>query len=87
MGLKEAFEKIDALSQDIPDKEYVLNEIKELLDDYDVALRMMVGQYCTYNIDGREILSHHFMSAGEFAFKVLGLEEGQSAENIFEGII
>lgn len=60
-----------------------------LLKEYDIALRMMVYQYCTVDkkfFEGenrvirnpdQEVFFHHFMSAGETAFKLLGIENGQ----------
>lgn len=65
----------------------------DLLKEYDVALRMMVYQYCTIaqkyyrgenceNPD-KEVFFHAFMSAGEEAFKVLGIENGEEVTDEF----
>lgn len=49
--------------------------------ELDDALRGMVNQYCTYK--GK--LEHEFMSAGEDAFEVLGVEEGAPVETLWRG--
>ena len=51
-----------------------------LLREYDTALKLMVLQYCTLD-DG---FYHRFMSAGEEAFRVLGIENGQSTNGVWE---
>lgn len=51
-----------------------------LLREYDTALKLMVFQYCNYE----EGFYHKFMSAGEEAFKVLGIENGQSTDGVWE---
>lgn len=51
-----------------------------LLREYDTALKLMVFQYCNYE----EGFYHKFMSAGEEAFRVLGIENGQSTNGIWE---
>ena len=71
----------------------VLMDAIELLKEYDVALRMMVYQYCVeqkqfvkgkYCDDpNKEVFFHRFMSAGETAFKVLGIENGEEVPEDF----
>jgi len=65
----------------------VLMDAIELLKEYDIALRMMVYQYCVDSfesaIDIPERFNHSFMSAGETAFKVLGIENGEEATDDF----
>lgn len=46
----------------------------EAIEELEYALLLMVLQYCTTD-DG--LLFHSFLSAGENAFAVLGLENGQ----------
>ena len=65
----------------------------ELLKEYDIALRMMVYQYCTAqkqflkgkdcDLPNQEVFFHSFMSAGEEAFRVLGIENGQEVTDDF----
>ena len=65
----------------------------ELLKEYDVALRMMVYQYCTIaqkffrgeNCEkpDEEVFFHAYMCAGENAFKVLGIENGEEVTDEF----
>ena len=66
-----------------------------LLKEYDIALRMMVYQYCVAqkqffkgkdcDMPNQEVFFHSFMSAGENAFKLLGIENGQEVpENWLE---
>ena len=54
--------------------------IEELQD----ALLLMVLQYCTTD-DG--LLYHSFMSAGENAFAVLGLKNGQQADPLWDRLL
>ena len=59
----------------------------DLLKEYDTALHLMVEQYCTISkkfLKGekcgdpdKEVFFHSYMCAGEHAFKVLGIENGQ----------
>ena len=59
----------------------------ELLKEYDDALRGMVYQYCIAqkqflkgkdcNWPNQEVFFNSYMSAGENAFRVLGIENGQ----------
>lgn len=51
-----------------------------LLKEYDTALKLMVFQYCTVD----EGFYNRFMSAGEEAFRVLGIENGQSTDGVWE---
>lgn len=48
------------------------------------ALLLMVLQYCTTD-DG--LLYNSFMSAGENAFAVLGLENGQQADPLWDRVL
>lgn len=65
----------------------VLMDAIELLKKYDIALRMMVYQYCVDSfesaIDIPERFNHSFMSAGETAFKVLGIKNGEEVPEDF----
>lgn len=66
-----------------------------LLKEYDSALRGMVYQYCTVDkkfFEGenrvirnpdQEVFFHCFVSAGEEAFKVLGIENGEEVTDEF----
>jgi hypothetical protein len=49
-------------------------EAADAIEELEYALLLMVLQYCTTD-DG--LLFHEFMSAGENAFAVLGLDNGQ----------
>ena len=65
----------------------------KLLKEYDSALRGMVYQYCTTQkqfLKGKdcdqpnqEVFFHSFMSAGEEAFRVLGIENGEEVTDEF----
>lgn len=65
----------------------LLSDAIELLKEYDSALRSMVYQYCTIEkqyLFGKycddpeeEIFFNSYMSAGEEAFRVLGIENFQ----------
>lgn len=50
------------------------SQAADAIEELEYALLLMVLQYCTTD-DG--LLFHEFMSAGENAFAVLGLENGQ----------
>ena len=84
-----------------PEDNYIINprsviqDAIELLKEYDIALRMMVYQYCTIDksfLEGKErtirnpdqeVFFHRFISAGEEAFRVLGIENGQEVTDDF----
>lgn len=57
-----------------------------LLKEYDDALKLMVYQYCTMKPPTLhdEVFHNRFMSAGEAAFRLLGLENGQSTDGVWE---
>lgn len=55
----------------------------KFLKEYDSALRGMVYQYCTEEHGEKEEFFHYFMSAGEEAFKVLGIENGEEVTDEF----
>lgn len=59
------------------------DDVIKLLKEYDSALRGMVYQYCTEEHGEKEEFFHYFMSAGEEAFKVLGIENGQEVPEDF----
>lgn len=65
----------------------LITEAINLLKEYDIALRMMVYQYCVDSyesaVDIPERFNHSFMSAGETAFKVLGIENKQEVPEDF----
>lgn len=52
----------------------------ELIKEYDTALKLMVFQYC---VDDKNFY-HRFMCAGEEAFRVLGIENGQLTDGVWE---
>lgn len=52
--------------------------------ELEYALLLMVYQYCTDSKE--EYMDHAFMAAGETAFSALGLENGESAENVWKRI-
>ena len=58
-------------------------DARNLLKEYDSALRGMVYQYCTEEHGEKEEFFHYFMSAGEEAFRVLGIENGEEVTNEF----
>lgn len=57
-----------------------------LLKEYDDALKLMVYQYCTMKplTVHDEVFHNKFISAGEAAFRLLGLENGQSTDGVLE---
>ena len=67
----------------------LLKDAIELLKEYESALRMMVYQYCTIDkqfLEGeshvipnsdQEVFFNKHMSAGEEAFRVLGIKNGE----------
>ena len=55
----------------------------DAIEELRYALLLMVLQYCTTD-DG--LLCHSFMTAGECAFSVLGLENGQHEAPLWEKI-
>lgn len=56
------------------DTAIVLEQAADAIEELEYALLLMVLQYCTTD-DG--LLFHEFMTAGENAFAVLGLKNGQ----------
>ena len=58
----------------------LMRDALALLREYDTALKLMVFQYCNYE----EGFYHKFMSAGEAAFRVLGIKNGQSTDGVWE---
>ena len=64
-----------------------IDQAIDFIKQQDEALKLMVYQYCTYQQNGKEVLSHRFMTAGEHAFAVLGYKEGQSAEELAKEIL
>lgn len=73
--------------------EKLMIDALNLLKEYDSALRGMVYQYCTAQkqfLKGKDcddpnqwVFFHSFMSAGEEAFKVLGIENGEEVTDEF----
>lgn len=73
----------------------VVQDAIKLLKEYDSALRGMVYQYCTVDkkfFEGenrvirnpdQEVFFNGFMSAGEEAFRVLGIENGEEVTDEF----
>lgn len=68
MGLKEA------------ESTCLLKETADAIEKMQDALLLMVLQYCTTN-DG--LLYNSFMTAGEYAFALLGVENGQQADSLW----
>ena len=82
-----------------PEDNYIINprsaiqDAVKLLKEYDSALRAMVYQYCTIDkhfLKGKdcdnpeqEVFFNRFMSAGEEAFRVLGIENGEEVTDEF----
>lgn len=60
-----------------------LDKTNDTIDKLQNALLLMVLQYCTTN-DG--LLYHSFMSAGENAFAVLGLKNGQRVDLLWDKV-
>lgn len=58
----------------------LMNDALALLREYDTALKLMVFQYC---VDDKNFY-HRFMCAGEEAFRVLGIENGQLTDGVWE---
>ena len=85
----------DADSDEITCSQKVMSDAIELLKEYDIALRMMVYQYCTIDkkfFEGenrvirnpdQEVFFHRFMSAGEEAFRVLDIKNGEEVTDEF----
>lgn len=65
----------------------LLMDAIDLLKEYDIALRLMVYQYCTDTyesaIDIPERFNNSHMSAGEAAFEVLGIKNGEEVPEDF----
>ena len=59
-------------------------EAADAIEELQDALLLMVLQYCTTD-DG--LLYHSFMSAGENAFAVLGLKNGQQADPLWDRVL
>lgn len=83
-------ERVYKILQSIPDYTFTNDEdicsvqdILTVLDDYDQALRMMVYQYCSVEYPDREVFDHDYMSAGETAFEVLGVQQGDEVPEDF----
>ena len=59
----------------------------DLLKKYDDALKLMVYQYCTmrHPTANCEVFHNKHMSAGEAAFRLLGLKNWQSTDGVWEG--
>ena len=64
----------------------MVQEVITLLKECDEALKLMVYQYCTMKplTVHDEVFHNKFMSAGEAAFRLLGLENGQSTDGVWE---
>lgn len=73
----------DADSDEITCSQKVMSDAIELLKEYDSALRGMVYQYCTVEYREKEEFFHRFMSAGEEAFRVLGIDNGEEVTDDF----
>lgn len=62
----------------------LMEQAADAIEELQKALLLMVLQYCTTD-DG--LLYNSFMSAGENAFAVLGLENGQQAEPLWDRVL
>lgn len=62
----------------------MLSEAADAIEELRGALLLMVLQYCATD-DG--VLYHSYMSAGENAFAVLGLENGQQADPLWNMLL
>ncbi len=65
-----------------------IKDLYRVLKKYDTALRLMVYQYCTHDSDFVENpeFHHHFTSAGEHAFKLLGIKNGETSKGFLNTI-
>lgn len=54
--------------------------------DLEYALLLMVYQYCAEGNDESAWMNHEYMTAGEIAFSVLGIDVGDSASEVWERI-
>ena len=61
-----------------------MREAADAIEALQAALILMVLQYCTTD-DG--LLYHSFMSAGENAFAVLGVENWQQADQLWDSVL
>lgn len=73
----------DSGSDELTCSQKVMSDAVKLLKEYDSALRGMVYQYCTEEHGEKEEFFHYFMSAGEEAFRVLGIENGEEVTDEF----
>lgn len=62
-------------------------EAADAIEELRGALLLMVLQYCTTDDGDGGVLYHSFMSAGENAFAVLGLENGQQADPLWDTVL
>ena len=62
----------------------LLKEAADTIEELQDALLLMVLQYCTTD-DG--LLYHSFMVAGENAFAVLGVKNGQQADLLWDRML
>lgn len=60
---------------------HLMNQAANVIEKLQDALLLMVLQYCTTN-DG--LLYNSFMTAGEYAFAVLSVKNGQQADPLWE---
>ena len=65
---------------------HLAHDAAALLKEYDEALKLMVYQYCTMAplTISDEIFHNQYTSAGEAAFRLLGLKNGQSTDCVWE---
>ena len=84
----------NADSDELSCSQKVMSDAIKLLKEYDSALRGMVYQYCTIDKQffengyvrpdpEQEVFFNKHMSAGEEAFKVLGIENGEEVTDEF----
>ena len=67
-------------------RENLMRDALALLKEYDEALKLMVYQYCTMAplTISDKVFHNKYMSAGEAAFRLLELENGQSTDGVWE---
>lgn len=63
-----------------------------MLNETEECLAWMCMQYCTKSVDCscgddlKEVFDHQFMSAGENAFRILGIKNGDNVNDWFEKV-
>ena len=71
---------IEALEEDAGSKIAEIAQLENRIKRLEAALMLMVAQYCQAD----KKLEHMYMCAGEQAFAVLGLKQGDSIETLYK---